>query len=86
MSTMCQNVLHFVMEVHLSIAILLQLSLYFSETHFSVFLTNLDLWKYCAPDTDLPLQFLALFTSAKMLLLSIVSYTVRFTLSHLKQK
>lgn len=46
---MCQNVLHFVMEVHLSIAILLQLALYFSETQGILFRFS---------DQSLPLEIL----------------------------
>lgn len=62
---MCQNVLHFVMEVHLSIVISLQLSFYFflkPDVLFSDFPTELYFWKDCETDTEIPLQFLALLT------------------------
>lgn len=54
---MCQNVLHFVMEVHLSIVISLQLSFIFLKlkVFFSDFPTDLYLWKDYGPDTEMPL-------------------------------
>jgi len=61
---MCQNVLHFVMEVHLSIVISLKLSFYFSETQGTLFRFSKQSspWKDYEPDTEMPVQFLILLT------------------------